>query len=76
MLFGENETIQLKTFGCSLILYRTFKRHCKENKFFMAEEEFMKVYEDPHLNSGIVNMIDSFVFNSKEEIESAAEIAR
>lgn len=42
----------------------------------MAEEEFMKVYEDPHLNSGIVNMIDSFVFNSKEEIESAAEIAR
>jgi len=43
----------------------------------MSEEEFMGVYDDrPHLNQAIVNMIDSFIFNSKEEIDNAAEIAR
>lgn len=43
----------------------------------MAEEEFMKVYDDrPHLSQAMVNMIDAFIFNSREEIDNAAEIAR
>lgn len=42
----------------------------------MAEEEFLGVYDDPHLNRAMVSMIDSFVFNTKEEIEVAAEVSR
>lgn len=42
----------------------------------MAEEEFMKVYDDSHLNRAMVRMIDSFVFNTREEIDNAAEVSR
>jgi len=37
----------------------------------------MKVYDDDiHINKAIVGMIDSFIFNDKEEIDHAAEISR
>jgi len=36
----------------------------------------MKVYDDMHINKAMVSMIDSFIFNDKEEIENAAELSR
>lgn len=75
-IFGDQQSLQLKEFGCVLILYRTFKRFAKEQKYFLNEEEFVKIYDDAHINKAIIQMIDSFVFNTKEEIENAAELAR
>lgn len=40
-IFGEQETLNLKSFAVSLIIYQTFRRFSKVNKFGMAEDEFL-----------------------------------
>jgi len=36
----------------------------------------MKVYDDMRINRAMVGMIDTFIFNDKEEIEHAADLSR
>jgi hypothetical protein len=42
----------------------------------MAKEEFVKVFDDPHIAAPIVNLVDSFIMNTKPEYEEAALLAK
>lgn len=68
--------MDIQHFGVALILYRIFRRHSQISKFNMAKEEFLKVYDDPHICRPIVDLVDSFTLNTEPEYEAAAEMAR
>lgn len=72
-IFGEQDELDLKSFAVSLIVYQTFRRFSKENKFGMAETEWLECLKQITFSKAFLDNIDNIFIPTQEEYDEASK---